>query len=112
MAHWRRIATALILTTLLASGARAADDELGPEVRTPKPRQALTAAALNLFFLPVRIPLTVVGAMFAGMTGFLTFGGEHAADDVFGLVDGTQVIDEHVIEGREPFCIGRLDCPR
>lgn len=112
MAHWQRIAAALVLTTLLAGGARAAGDELGPEARTPKPGEALTAAALNLFFLPVRLPLTVIGAMLAGATGFLTFGGEHAAADVFGLVDGTQVIDEKVLDGREPFCIGRLDCPR
>jgi hypothetical protein len=114
MAHWRRIAAIAVILTLLASGARATDESTGGEAasREPNPRAALTAAALNLFFLPVRIPLTVVGAFFAGATGFLTFGGKHAADDVFGFVDGTQVIDEHVLEGREPFCIGRYDCQR
>ena len=59
----------------------------------------------------MRLPLTVLGAFFAGFTGFMTFGGTYAADDVFGFVDGTQVIDEHVLEGREPFCIGSFDCP-
>ena len=109
MAHWKRIAAVAVLGTLLASGARAADDELGKEARVPNPRGALTAAALNLLYLPVRLPLTVLGAMLAGTTGFLTFGGEHAANDVFGIFDGTQVINEKVLDGRERFRIGRYD---
>ena len=108
-AHWRRMAAAAALAVLMASGARAADDELRSEARTPDPRGALTAALLNAVFLPVRLPLTVLGAWTAGLTGFLTFGGEHAANDVFGLVDGTQVINEKVLDGRERFRIGRYD---
>ena len=113
MAHWRRIAALVLVTTLLASGARAADLSSGTEARerVPNPRAALSAVVINMVFLPVRLPLTVLGAFVAGFTGFMTFGGKYAADDVFGFVDGTQVIDEHVIEGREPFCIGRYDCP-
>ncbi|MFN8642529.1 MAG: hypothetical protein U0802_13075 [Candidatus Binatia bacterium] len=112
---WRRIAATAVLAILLANGARAVEPvpaSASEPARTPNPRAAISAALLNLVYLPVRLPLTVLGAAFAGMTGWLTFGGVHAADDVFGLVDGTQVIDEHVIEGREPFCIGRWDCPR
>ena len=112
MASWRRIAATVVLASLLASGAHARDESATEPAREPNPRAAISAALLNLVYLPVRLPLTVVGAFFAGAPGFLTFGGTHAANDVFGLVDGTQVIDEHVIEGREPFCIGRLDCPR
>ncbi|HSP97022.1 MAG TPA: hypothetical protein VL049_07225 [Candidatus Dormibacteraeota bacterium] len=102
------------MITLLASGARATDESTSTEgrQREPNPRAALSAAALNLLYLPVRLPLTVLGAFVAGFTGFMTFGGRYAADDVFGLVDGTQVIDEHVLEGREPFCVGSIDCPR
>lgn len=112
MAHWKRIAAMVVLATLLASGVRAADDVLvgeAGEARTPDPRTALTAALLNVLFLPVRLPLTVVGAGLAGLTGFLTLGGTHAANDVFGLVDGTQVIDEKVLDGRRRFTIGRYD---
>lgn len=109
MAHWRRIAATAALAVLMASGARAADDELKTEAHVPNPRGALTAALLNVVFLPVRLPLTVLGAWTAGLTGFLTFGGEHAADDVFGLVDGTQVINQRVLDGRERFTIGRYD---
>lgn len=108
MTHWRRLAATLVLTMLLAGGARAEDGST--EAREPNPRAALSAAALNLIFLPIRIPLTFLGAELAGLTGFLTFGGEHAADDVFGLVDGTQVINEKVIDGREPFCVSRAGC--
>lgn len=114
MTHWRRIAAIAVVITLLASGARATDESTSTEgrQREPNPRAALSAAALNLLYLPVRLPLTVLGAFVAGFTGFMTFGGRYAADDVFGLVDGTQVIDEHVLEGREPFCVGSIDCPR
>ena len=27
---------------------------------------------MNIFYLPVRLPLTVLGAFFAGFTGFMT----------------------------------------
>lgn len=113
-ASWRRTAALAVLALLLANGARAEAPlpvSSSAPAHTPNPRAALTAAALNLVYLPVRLPLTVLGAAVAGMTGWLTFGGEHAADDVFDLVDGTQVIDERVLEGREPFCVGSVDCP-
>jgi hypothetical protein len=115
MTAWRRIAAIAAMTVLLAGGARGADDlptDDSGEPRQPRPREAISAALLNLVFLPVRLPLTVIGAELSGLTGFLTFGGKHAADDVFGFFDGTQVIDEHVIDGREPFCVGRYDSPR
>src|SRR5262245_16570219 len=105
MAQWRRIAAIVLTAVVLAGSVRAAEEETGGppvDTREPNPRAALSSVAANIFFLPVRLPLTVLGAFFAGFTGFMTFGGKHAADDVFGFVDGTQVIDEHVIEGREP----------
>jgi hypothetical protein len=113
MIRWRRLAAVVLVATMLANGARAVDLSSDTETRErePNPGAALAAVALNIVFLPVRLPLTVLGAFFAGFTGFMTFGGKYAADDVFGFVDGTQVIDEHVIEGRERFCIGRYDCP-
>jgi hypothetical protein len=111
--HRRRIAAMVLVTTMLASSVRAVDLSSDTETRErePNPRAALSAVVINMVFLPVRLPLTALGAFLAGFTGFMTFGGKYAADDVFGLVDGTQVIDEHVVEGREPFCIGRYDCP-
>lgn len=115
MTQWRRGAAVALLTILLAAGARAAQPtpikDPGVETHEPNPGLALAAVGLNLLYLPVRLPLTVLGAALGGLTGFMTFGGQHAAEDVFGLVDGTQVIDVRVLEGREPFCIGRLDCP-
>jgi len=111
---WRRLAAIVMVATMLATSVHAVDLSSSTETRErePNPRAALTAVAMNIFFLPVRLPITVLGAFFAGFTGFMTFGGKYAADDVFAAVDGTQVIDEHVVEGREPFCIGRYDCPR
>ena len=42
---------------------------------------------MNIFFIPVRLPLTVLAPSFAGFTGFMTFGGKYAADDAFAAVD-------------------------
>jgi hypothetical protein len=114
--RWRRLAAMILATLLVASGAGAAgelgasDEAAASSQHVPNPRAAITSALLNVFFLPVRLPLTFIGAELAGVTGFLTFGGTHAANDVFGLVDGTQVIDQQVIEGRKPLCVGRYDC--
>jgi hypothetical protein len=93
-----------MVATMLATSVHAVDLSSDTETRErePNPRAALSAVAMNIFFLPVRLPLTVLGAFFAGFTGFMTFGGKYAADDVFAAVDGTQVIDEHVVEGRKP----------
>ncbi|MBX3025302.1 hypothetical protein KF840_10365 [bacterium] len=114
MTQWRRNAAMALVAILLAGGAHAAQPvptAPGVEEHEPNPGAALAAAGLNVLFLPLRLPLTVLGAALGGLTGFMTFGGKHAADDVFGLVDGTQVINVRVLEGREPFCIGSLDCP-
>lgn len=112
MRHWRRLAATMLVAVLLAGSARGAEDASGKPDHEPDPRAALSAAALNVLFLPVRIPLTVFGAALAGVTGFLTFGGVHAANDVFSLFDGTQVLNERVLDGREPFCVGRAGCER
>ncbi|MFN8643092.1 MAG: hypothetical protein U0802_16090 [Candidatus Binatia bacterium] len=49
------------------------------------------------------LPGTVVGAVAAGATGWLTAGNHNAADDIFGLFDGTQVVTPDIIENRERF---------
>jgi len=102
MRRLRLIAVAMTVTALVASGAYAADDDFTPP-REPQPRAALTATLMNALFLPIRFPVTVVGAWTAGLTGFLTAGNQHAADDVFGLVDGSQFITPAMLEQREPF---------
>jgi len=102
MRRLRLIAVAMTVTALVASGAYAADDDFTPP-REPQPRAALTATLMNALFLPIRFPVTVVGAWTAGLTGFLTAGNQHAADDVFGLVDGSQFITPAMLEKREPF---------
>lgn len=102
MRRLRLILVAMTVMALLASGAWAADDDFTPP-REPQPRAALTATLMNALFLPIRFPITVVGAWTAGLTGFLTAGNQHAADDVFGLVDGSQFITPAMLEKREPF---------
>lgn len=104
----RRLAMAMVMTGLLASGALAADDGFAPP-REPQPRAALTATLMNALYLPVRFPITVIGACAAGLTGWLTAGNEHASNDVFGLVDGSQFITPAMLEKRERFSFSRWD---
>ena len=106
--QWRRIAGGLTILSLVATGAPAADDEL-TKTRHYHPGAALGAAALNLVYLPVRIPVTLVGGLLGGLTGFLTGGDRHAAEDVYGLTDGSQMITPKMLEGRERFRVSAYD---
>ncbi|MGD9763514.1 MAG: hypothetical protein AB7V27_07365 [Candidatus Binatia bacterium] len=109
---WRRIAVAVALVLATASGARAADGDLDnglTERHQPNPGTALGAAALNVVYVPVRLVVTLGGGFLGGLTGFLTGGDEHAASDVHGLVDGSQVITPKMLEGREQFRFSRYD---
>lgn len=99
------MATAVALA-MMAGNAQA--QEYVP-VREPQPRVGLSAMVINAFFIPVRFPITVVGAALAGTTGWLTAGNKHAADDIFGLVDGTQVMTTDIIEKRERFSWSAYD---
>lgn len=101
----RRLALAMTVALLTSGSAWAQAGDFAP-VREPQPRVALSAAFINAFFVPVRFPITVAGAVAAGATGWLTAGNRHAADDVFSLVDGTQVITPAIIEDRAPFSFG------
>jgi hypothetical protein len=100
MRRLTQFAMATAVALAMAGSAQGQDYE---PVREPQPRVGLSAMVINAFFIPLRLPVTVVGAALAGTTGWLTAGNRHAADDVFGLVDGTQVMTMDIIEKREPF---------
>lgn len=103
----RRVLFILLALTCLATPLRAADDGLDPTLihRERHPRAALTALMFNVVFLPVRFATTFVGAELAGLTGFFTAGNVEAANDVFDLVNGSQVITPKMLEGKEEFRI-------
>ncbi len=94
---------AVCLVVATASTAFAGDSRV---LRERKPGFALAAAALNVFYFPVRFAFTVVGAELAGITGFLTAGNQEAAGDVASLFDGSQVITPEIVEGSEPLRFG------
>jgi glycerol uptake facilitator-like aquaporin len=108
MTRLQRLGLAMLVTALTATGAQAQERDFTP-AREPAPRVALSALVINAFYVPVRFPITVVGAVAAGATGWLTAGNQHAADDVFGLFDGTQVVTPAIIENRERFSFGADD---
>jgi hypothetical protein len=106
MRRLHQLAMATALAMAMAGSARG--QEFAP-VREPQPRVGLSAMVINAFFIPLRFPVTVAGAALAGATGWLTAGNRHAADDVFGLVDGTQVMTTDIIEQRERFTWSAYD---
>lgn len=108
MKRLQRFAMAMALALLAGGTAYAQGQDFEP-LREPQPRVGLSAMVINAFFVPLRFPVTVVGAALAGATGWLTAGNRHAADDVFGLVDGTQVITTDIIENRARFTWSAYD---
>ena len=93
----------LSLVAFTSSGALATEVE---ELRERKPGYALAAAGMNVFFIPVRIVLTVTGGMLSGITGWLTAGNQEAAGDVASMFDGSMVITPEIVEGTEPLRFG------
>ncbi len=99
----RKMIFALCVVLLAATQASASNPY---EIRERKPGYALAAAAINVFYFPVRFMVTVVGAQLSGITGFLTAGNQDAAGDVASVFDGTQLLSPEHIEGTEPIRFG------
>ncbi len=77
--------------------------------RTPEPGAAFGAAAANLVYVPVRFAVSVTGAILTGLTGWLTGGNRHAADDTWNLCRGQAFLTPDILEGREPLRFGPWD---
>jgi len=104
-----RAVVACLLVVLLAvpAGAQELTQEPGAPARIERshdPRLALTAAFLNIGYVPLRLAITAVGAVLGGFTGFITFGDLAAAQAVWGLTDGPMVITPEMLLGTEPCC--------
>ncbi len=107
MRYFRHGLMAIGLVALLAGAASA---EMGaPTVREPHPGAALLAAFANTVFTPVRVAVTAVGAELGGVTGLLTAGNENAANDVWGLFGGQNVLQPEVLRGKEPLRFGAYE---
>jgi hypothetical protein len=97
---------ALLSTTSLAQVPDEPPFEPPPPI---SPRLALTAALINVVYLPLRVALTGVTAVVGGLTGFMTGGNQEASDAVFGLTNGPQVITPAMLDGRERWHLGEYD---
>lgn len=103
----RHILPALTLTLVLAGAAAA--QEPAPIARSRNPRLAATAALLNVLYVPPRVALTFVNAFLGAFTGFITFGDKEAAEAIWGLTSGPQVITPEMLEGTERWHLGEYD---
>jgi len=101
MSRYLRSACLALILAVLASGARAADEEFRD--RTPEPGAAIGAAFINVVFLPLRLVATVGDAFLGGFTGFMIGGDRRAAWDVWNLAGGDQIITPGMLTGRERF---------
>jgi hypothetical protein len=109
MRQWKRGMVAIATVTLLATSVGAMDNDPSVAPHDRHPGVAISAALLNVLYMPLRIVTTFIGAEFAGIVGLLTGGNVHAADDTFDLVNGSQVITPKMLEGKEAFHVSAYD---
>lgn len=107
MTTGRRIIVAALLAAALSGTATA--QETAPIVRTHSPGLAAAAAGINLFYVPLRIAVSAVNGILGGFTGFITFGDKAAAEAIWGLTSGPQVITPEMLEGTERWHLGAYD---
>jgi len=106
--NWGRqtIAVTALVATLAAT---AVAQQPAPIVRSHDPRLAASAALLNILYVPPRIALTAVTGFLGAFTGFITFGDLAAAESIWGLTSGPQVITPEMLEGTERWHLGEYD---
>jgi len=99
----RRLMVTMVAALLLAAPLGAIENDPSRVHRERHPGASVAAALLNVVYLPLRIVTTLIGGGLAGITGFLTAGDEPAANDVFDIFNGSQVITPRMLEGKEDF---------
>ena len=81
--------------------ARAPESEPDEDVYEPSAAAIAGAVAINIVYFPVRFLITLVAAELGGIEGVLSAGNEDAAETIWSLADGSQVITPAMLEGRE-----------
>jgi hypothetical protein len=108
----KHVACAMFLAATMVSALPAwgAPQQVRLEEVTPHPAAAagfgLAAAAINVFYFPVRFAITLVTAEVGGLTGWLTGGDTPSAHSVWGITDGQPYIEPAILEGRERLRFG------
>ncbi len=92
---------AAVLAALIRSTALA--QQPPPVVRTHDPGLAVCAAMIDLVYLPLRLATTTVGGLLGGLVGFITLGDKAAAESIWLLTDGSQIVTPDMLNGNEPF---------
>ena len=102
----KRVATA-VLSMLLTCSAAAWAAPQAPVIEASRVQAkdvgySLGAAAINLFYFPVRLAVTTVTAAAGGLTGFLIGGDQPAATAVWDSTDGQAFITPEILDGSVP----------
>lgn len=105
-----RYALAMIAGAMLCVGGAQAQQAMDPvSLRQPRPGSSALAAAGNVVFMPVRLVVTAIGGGLGGLTGWLTAGNVHAANDIWGLFDGQGYLQPAMMYGEEPLDFGHYE---
>jgi len=96
-----RLVVVAAMLLLISVPAVAQEQEAYQLEREPTPGLALAAAFGNVVFFPVRLGITIVGGVLGGFTGFMTMGNEEAAQDVWSLFEGQNVLTPEIVGGKE-----------
>src|SRR5215471_18944155 len=102
---------AVVAGAMLWVGAARAQGLTPVQVHEPHPGAAALAATANIIFMPVRIAVAAVGAELGGLTGWLTAGNLHAAEDIWHLppFDGQMYLQPEMMYGEEPLEFGEYE---
>lgn len=107
---YRLLPVIVLAATVSAASAAPLSTEMYPDSQNsrllgyePSAGAIAGAVALNLVYVPVRFAVTVVGALLGGLEGLMSAGDQGAAQTIWRLTDGSQVITPAMLDGRQPW---------
>lgn len=101
------LVTTAVLAALLNTAAQA--QEPAAMTRTHDPGLAAAAAAINVVYMPLRLTTTLTCGILGGLAAFLTFGDKSAAEGIWEITNGSQIVTPDMLAGTERFRWTGLD---
>lgn len=105
----RASSVAIVALVALLASAAWAQEEAAFRDRAHAPGPALGAAFANVVYMPVRLGLSILWAEVGGVTGLMTAGNRHAAEDVWEMFDGSAILTPGMMQGTETFRFGTME---
>jgi hypothetical protein len=99
----RSVMAVVVFVGLVATGPLSGRAEVRPDTQAERAGLALGAAAANIFYLPAKSVVAVVGLAAGGLIGVLTGGNQGAAYAVMvPMASGTFLLQPQHLDGSKP----------